>query len=145
MTGATGVEIMILVTKTIKDIEFVVEIPLNSKLCILNWNGNPFFFEDVDLATVIRAVKNSEDYEDLIDNLKGIWREEKIIAIIKSFALDEIDAEDFLNALFKSDNWTQRKINTISLALREMDSETGIWFKYRAMMYDCVMESRVME
>lgn len=136
---------MIILNRKIGEVEFDVEIALNTKLCILHWNGNPVFFEDVDLAQVIRAVKNSADFQDLSENIKGIWREEQILPVIKSFALDEIDADDFCKVLCDSDEWIKRKMNTLSMKLRTETPESDSWFKFRGMMYDCVIESGVIE
>ena len=136
---------MNLITRKLKDVEFDVEISLNNRVCILYWNGNPFFFEDVDLAQVIRAVKNSADFGDMANNLKGIWGEKLIIPIIKSFALDEIDADDFIKVLTESDEWIKRKMDVLSSSLRDVECESDKWYKYRGMMYDCVIESGVIE
>lgn len=130
---------MILVeSKKINDVEFDVEIALNQKVCILRWNGNPFFFEDVDLAQVIRAVKNSSDVAEVADGLKGIWREDKILPILKSFALDEIDADDFCDALCNEK--VSKRMSFCSRVLRNSEPETDIWYRHRAMMYDAIME-----
>ena len=130
---------MILVeSKKINDVEFDVEIALNQKVCILRWNGNPFFFEDVDLAQVIRAVQNSTEVAEVADNLKGIWREDKILPILKSFALDEVSVDDFWDAL--CNDKIGRKMSFCSRVLRESEPESEIWFRHRAMMYDAIME-----
>lgn len=129
---------MILVNKKFDNVEFDVEIALNQKVCILRWNGNPFFFEDVDLAQVIRAVKNSSDVAEVADGLKGIWREDEILPILKSFALDEISVDDFWDALLNEK--IAQRVEFYSRVLRNSESESEIWYRHRAMMYDAIME-----
>lgn len=126
------------------NVDFSVEIALNAKICILHINEYATFFEDVDLAQVIRAVENSTEIADVAENIKGIWREERILPLIKSFALAEINALDFWKVLCESDEWIQRKMDTISNTLRKTESLSDEWFKYRAMMYDCVIQSGVL-
>ena len=138
---------MKLISKNIQGVDFSVEIALNSNVCILLYDGDNFFFEDVDLAQMVRAVQNSATIEDMIENTKGIWREEKLLPVLKSYALEVIPTDDFIRVLTESDEWTKRKMNTLSNLLghiNELD-EFEKWLKYRGMMFDAIQASGVLE
>jgi len=76
-------------TKLIQDeidgVEFEVTIAPNVKVCKLYIDGVDVFVSDVDLAQVIRAIINSDDLYEVRDAVKGVWRDEVIIAILNDY------------------------------------------------------------
>ena len=98
---------------------------------------------DVDTLTVIKAIATSgkvcEFVERIGDEETGIWNYARINNVIKSYALDKIDADDFCDVLCNGDEWARRKMNTLSKKLRETDPKYDEWYELRAMMYDTVV------
>ena len=74
-----------LIQDEIDGVEFEVTIAPNVKVCKLYIDGVDVFVSDVDLAQVIRAIINSDDLYEVRDAVKGVWRDEVIIAILNDY------------------------------------------------------------
>ena len=74
-----------LIQDEIDGVEFEVTIAPNVKVCKLYIDGVDVFVSDVDLAQVIRAIIHSDDLYEVRDAVKGVWRDEVIIAILNDY------------------------------------------------------------
>jgi hypothetical protein len=81
MTQVTQVK---LIEDEIDGVEFEIVIAPHCKVAKLYINGVDWFISDVDLAQIIRAVINSDDIYEVIDAVKGVWRDDDLITIIRS-------------------------------------------------------------